>query len=53
MYNFDDKDQYKAHWLLLCKMFIMLLPSVIVDFILFHDGLVDMQIWTLLTRSQT
>ena len=31
----------------------MLLFSAIVDFYLFYDGAVDMQIWALLTRSQS
>ena len=31
----------------------MLLSSAIVDFYLFYDEAVDMQIWALLTRSQS
>ena len=31
---------------------MMLLSDTIVDFHLFYDGAVDMQIWALLTRSQ-
>ena len=31
---------------------MMLLSDIIVDFHLFYDGAVDIQIWALLTRSQ-
>ena len=52
MYNFDDVYQYPAHWSLLNQGVLMQLSSAIVDFYLFYDGLVDMQIWVLQTRSQ-
>ena len=44
--------QYTAHWLLLCQGIMMLLSYTIVDFHLFYDGPVDIQIWAPLTRSQ-
>ena len=37
-------NQYTAHLLLLCSGIIMLLSYAIVDFYLFNDGVVDMQI---------
>ena len=36
--------QYTAHWLLLCQGIMMLLSYTIVDFHLFYDGPVDIQI---------
>ena len=47
--------QYTAHWLLLCLGIMMLLSYTnytMVDFHLFYDGAVDIQIWALLTRIQ-
>ena len=44
--------QYTAHWLKLCLGIMMLLSYTMVDFHLFYDGAVDIQIWALLTRSQ-
>ena len=45
--------QYTAHWLLLFSQGIMILLSyTIVDFHLFYDVAVDIQIWAALTRSQ-
>ena len=47
--------QYTAHWLLLCLGIMMLLSytnNTMVDFHLFYDGAVDIQIWALLTRIQ-
>ena len=44
--------QYTAHWLLLCQGIMMLLSYTIVDFHLFYDGAVDIQIWAPPTRSQ-
>ena len=44
--------QYTAHSLLLCEGIMMLLSYTMVDFHLFYDGAVDIQIWALLTRSQ-
>ena len=44
--------QYTAHLLLLYWGIIMLLSYPIVDSYLFYDGVVDMQLWFLLTRSQ-
>ena len=41
-----------AHWLLLYSGIIMLLSFAIVEFYLFYNGEVDIQIWALLTRSQ-
>ena len=36
--------QYTAHWLLFCQGIMMLLSYTIVDFHLFYDGSVDIQI---------
>ena len=44
--------QYMAYWLLLYYGIIMLLSNAIVDFYLFYDGVLHMQIWVPLTRSQ-
>ena len=44
--------QYTAHWLKLCLGIMMLLSYTMVDFHLFYDGAVDIQIWALLTRSR-
>ena len=38
MYNFDDVCQYKLHWA------IMQLSSATIDFYLFYDGTVEIQI---------
>ena len=47
IYNFDDVYQYTAHWLLLYQGILMQLFYPIVDFYLFYDERVDMQIWAL------
>ena len=52
MLTFDYIKRYTAHLLLLYKGFTMQFSSAIVNFYLFYDGSFDMQIWTLLTRSQ-
>ena len=43
---------YTHYWSLLCQRIMMLLSDTIVDFHLFYDGAVDIQIWALFTRSQ-
>ena len=44
VYNVDDVYQFTAHCLLLYQKMIMQLYSVIVNFDLFQDGPVEMQI---------
>ena len=48
--KFDDVYQYTSHWLLLNWKIITQSSSAIVDFYLYYDGPVDMQIQALLTR---
>ena len=54
MYNFDNIYLYTEDWVLLEWEVIIQLSSdiVAVYFYLFYNGPVDMQIWTLLTKSQ-
>ena len=43
--------KYKAHWLLLYWGLITRLSYAIVDFYLYNDCDIEMQIWVLLTRN--
>lgn len=52
MYDFYDVHQHKAHLLLLNSGIKMQFSFVIIDFYLFYDGSVDMQIRTLLTSQR-
>ena len=51
MYNFDDVYQYTVH--IDCEGVVMQFSSAIIEFYLFYDRPVDMQIRAPLTRSQT
>ena len=44
MYNFDDLCQYAEYSVLIYSQVTMQLPSAIVDFYLFHNGPIEMQI---------
>ena len=44
--------QYTTHWLPFHYGITMLFSYATVDFYLFNDGVADMQIWGLLTKSQ-
>ena len=44
--------QYTAHWSIFCYEIMMLLTYSIIDFHIFYDGAVDIQIWALQTRSR-
>ena len=50
MYNFDDVYQYTVH--IDCEGVVMQFSSAIIEFYLFYDRPVDMQIQAPLTRSQ-